>query len=68
MDKSNYDENKIAEAREKLACHIMPPGSHGSANSSGSDAEASADKGGSQTDFIDENGKVLLTQMTTAGG
>lgn len=68
MDKSNYDENKIAEAREMLACHIMPPGSRGINNSSEESSEKSADKGGLQTDYIDEKGKVLLTQMTTAGG
>ena len=48
--------NKIDEARAKLACHI-------------GDRNCAADEiKGAQADFIDENGKVLLTQMTAAGG
>ena len=56
------DEKKLAEAKEKLACHISPPGERKASS------ESSAVAGGPQTDFIDENGKVLLTRMTAAGG
>ena len=79
---NKIDEKKIAEAKEKLACHILPPGEHpegaaadspwlkamsDAASDSGS-PESSAAASGAQTDFIDENGKVLLTRMTAAGG
>ena len=81
MDNNTIDEKKLAEAKEKLACHILPPGHHDDApdspwmaamadaekGSAPSDASNSA-SGGAQTDFIDANGKVLLTQMTSAGG
>lgn len=81
MDNNTIDEKKLAEAKEKLACHIMPPGQHDDTPDSPwmkamADAEkesvpsdaSNAASGGSQTDFITADGRVLLTQMTTAGG
>jgi hypothetical protein len=56
MSEDAKTKNKIDEAKEKLACHI------------GDNKSAHSDIEGAQTDFIDENGKVLLTQMTAAGG
>jgi len=56
MDNNDFEKNKIDEAKEKLACHI------------GDNKSGHGDVVGAQTDFIDENGKVLLTQMTAAGG
>ena len=58
---TNYDEKKIAEAKEKLACHIAPPGaatSHGSAQADPLEPES----------FISDKGEVLLTRMTAADG
>ena len=65
MSDDTKTKNKIEEAREKLACHIKPPKS---GDAGGEDPDASTGIGGEQTDFIDESGKVLLTQMTAAGG
>ena len=63
---NEISEEKLKEAKEKLACHIRPP-EHKSENSS-SQAASSCSSSGAQADFIDENGKVLLTRMTSAGG
>ena len=63
---SEIDEKKLKEAKEKLACDIEPPVKK--AESSGSQAASSCGSSGAQADFIDENGKVLLTRMTSAGG
>ena len=60
------DEKKLKEAKEKLACHIEPPKQK--AESDGSQSASSCSISGAQADFIDENGKVLLTRMTSAGG
>lgn len=68
MSNYKYDENVIAEAKEKLACHIEPPKAMPAGDAADRSAGESSSKGGDQTDFIDENGKVLLTQMTAAGG
>lgn len=73
---NTIDEKKLAEAMEKLACHIMPPGQHDdSADSPWMKAMADAEKGSAPSeisdaadDFIDPDGNVLLTRMTTAGG
>lgn len=68
MSKNSYEENRIAEAKEKLACHIADPRD---AKSSGAhdDGDSAAQKNrDAQNDFIDETGKVLLTRMTAAGG
>ena len=51
MNNKHIDENRIAEAKEKLACHIGP-----------------GESKRLQSDYIDDKGKVLLTQMTAAGG
>jgi hypothetical protein len=57
---SNIDEQKIKEAKEKLACHIVPPSMRTAEHSSGSSSE---------TAYVPKPGeKVRLTQMTTAGG
>ena len=61
----NTDEKKLKEAKEKLACHIEPP--HQRAGG-GAQPASSCSSAGGQADFIDENGKVLLTRMTSAGG
>ena len=55
---SNIDEKKLAKAKSELACHIQAP----------DPSRALGGAGGPQADFIDENGKVLLTRMTAAGG
>jgi len=66
-DMSNeINEEKLKEAKEKLACHIRPP-EHKSESSSSRTA-SSCGTSGAQADFIDENGNVLLTRMTSAGG
>ncbi len=57
------DEKTLKEAKEKLACKIEPA-AYGDGSASGSSSHAS----GGQADLIDETGKVLLTQMTSAGG
>ena len=62
---NEIDEKKLKEAKEKLACHIEPPKK---TESSGAQSASSCGVSGAQTDFIDENGKVLLTRMTSAGG
>lgn len=68
MSKKDYDENQIAEAREKLACHIGDPGSAKDLSRQ-NDSDPAAEKNkNAQDDFIDETGKVLLTRMTAAGG
>ena len=59
----DIDEKTLKEAKEKLACKIEPA-AYGDGNSSGVSSHAS----GGQADFIDSTGKVLLTQMTSAGG
>ena len=62
-DYTDYiDENKLTAAKEKLACHIQPPGSHASGGNSCTEADPGQD------DFIDADGNVFLTRMTTAGG
>ena len=57
------DEKTLKEAREKLACKIEPA-AYGDGSVSG--ASSCAPEG--QASFIDSTGKVLLTQMTSAGG
>ena len=47
MSNTTIDEKKLAEAKEKLACHIEPP---------------------KPRTEIRDDGRVLLTQMTAAGG
>lgn len=51
-------EEKLKAAKEKLACHIQPPGQ--SSHASGAAA--------AEEPFIDPDGTVHLTRMTTAGG
>ena len=67
MEKT-IDEKKLAEAMEKLACHIEPPGHKTGGGGSGSDAGAACAAPDTGDDFIDQNGRVLLTRMTSAGG
>ena len=57
------DDKILQEAKEKLACRIGP-----AASSDGTDAGGSSCAAGGQAGFIDPAGKVLLTQMTSAGG
>lgn len=59
----DIDEKTLKEAKEKLACKIEPA-TYGDGGASGGSSHAS----GGQADFIDTTGKVLLTQMTSAGG
>ena len=68
MSKQSYDDNKIAEAKEKLACHIGDPGSAAHVDTQDDRAASQEKKKEAQADFIDETGKVLLTRMTAAGG
>ena len=62
---NEINEENLKEAKEKLACHIEPPGkkAESSAQSASSCSVPEA-----QADFIDEHGNVLLTRMTSAGG
>ena len=57
------DEKTLNEAKEKLACKIEPT-TYANADSAGGSSCAT----GGQTGFIDSTGRVLLTQMTSAGG
>lgn len=57
------DDKTLQEAKEKLACKIEP-----AAYGDGSVTGVSSCATGGQADFIDQTGKVLLTQMTSAGG
>ena len=66
-NKTAVTEEKLIEAKEKLACHILPPGTHSAADT-GTAATQTAMSATGQRDFIDSTGRVLLTQMTTAGG
>ena len=59
----DIDEKTLKEAKEKLACKIEPA-TYGDGSASG--ASSCAPEG--QSSFIDTTGKVLLTQMTSAGG
>ena len=59
----DIDEKTLKEAKEKLACKIEP-----TTFSDGSASAAASHASGGQADFIDSAGKVLLTQMTSAGG
>ena len=59
----DIDEKTLREAKEKLACKIEPA-AYGDGSLSGGPSHAP----GGQADFIDSTGKVLLTQMTSAGG
>ena len=67
MSNTTIDEKKLAEAMEKLACHIEPPKQRAESDTDFQSASHAA-SGGSQADFITDDGRVLLTQMTTAGG
>lgn len=60
---NNISEEKLREAKDKLACHIQPPGQ--AAHTDGSCGQDTAAAGES---FIDPDGTVHLTRMTTAGG
>ncbi|MBR2675141.1 MAG: hypothetical protein IKE52_06820 [Mogibacterium sp.] len=59
MNNCKNDEKKIAEAKEKLSCHIAHD-AHAASAASAAPAEP--------VDFIDEKGNILLTRMTDAGG
>jgi hypothetical protein len=65
MSNDKISEQKINEAKEKLACHIQPPKPKSSPETK---AVSCAGTPIREADFIDENGKVLLTRMTSAGG
>lgn len=58
---NTIDEEKLKAAKEQLACKILPPGSHHSKSGSSSSSATSQSPFG-------PDGKVKLTQMTTAGG
>ena len=62
---NDIDEKKLNEAKEKLACHIEPPKQKAETSTQ---PASSCSISGAQADFIDGNGKVLLTRMTSAGG
>ena len=65
----DIDEKTLQEAKEKLACKIEPATfSDGSVTAASSDAQSSKVTSVPQSDFIDPDGKVRLTRMTTAGG
>ncbi len=62
---SNIDEQKLIEAKEKLACHIQPPSAHASA---AKNVQEDASSCGSACSAAMPSEKVRLTQMTSAGG
>lgn len=64
-DNSNIDENKLREAKEKLACHIQPPSAHATAAQPALEEVSSC---GSACSVAMPSEKVRLTQMTSAGG
>ena len=57
---NKIDDEKIKQAKAKLACHIEPPKKKA--------PDSTEPPKQTAHDFIDPSGKVLLTQMTTAGG
>ena len=61
------DDKKLKEAKEKLACHIEPPKQKAESAAEAQPA-SSCSISGAQADFIDGDGRVLLTRMTSAGG
>ena len=68
---NTIDENKLREAKEKLACKIEPTKyAYGTAaGNSLHAADTEIQKPQTAPDgFIGANGEVLLTRMTTAGG
>ena len=65
---SAINDEKLKEAREKLACHIEPPKQRVADSADSAQPASSCGISGAQADFIDDNGKVLLTRMTSAGG
>ena len=65
---SKVSEEKLQEAREKLACHILPPSERPLPHETEGDTASSCGSSGSSCDFIDPSGRIRLTQMTSAGG
>ena len=61
----DINDEKLKEAKEKLACHIEPPKQKAERSSQ---PASSCSTSAAEADFIDENGNVLLTRMTSAGG
>ena len=59
MGKDDSYEKRIEEAKEKLACHIEPPGSH---------AHTPVNERKTAAAAADADGRVRLTQLTDAGG
>lgn len=59
MGNDKLDEKRIEEAKEKLACHIEPPGSRSHNSEKPNKPMAAA---------LDIDGRVRLTQLTDAGG
>ena len=57
------DDKTLQEAKEKLACKIEPA-TYGDGNTAGGSSCAAEGQSG----FINTTGKVLLTQLTSAGG
>jgi hypothetical protein len=57
-------EEELKTAKEKLACHIQPPGHAKTEQPEGGSSAAPV----SPDDFIGPDGRVYLTRMTTAGG
>ncbi len=73
---SNIDSEKLKEAKAKLACHIEPP--KGSAyakmlaeqektNDSAAESSCAVSSCGT-ADISSKDGKIRLTEMTSAGG
>ena len=65
MSENKITEEKLKEAREKLACHILPPGAHAETPE---EETAGSSCGTSPDCAVSAEGKVRLTQMTSAGG
>ena len=63
MTDNKISSEKLAEAKEKLACHIKPPGH---ADNSGAGASGVISR--PQNSFMDEAGRIYMTRMTDAGG
>lgn len=79
MKTKKLDDERIRQAKEKLACKIEPPAVHaakkaareaaaaesGSCETSGSCSISGSD---GSPGIYGEDGRIRLTQMTTAGG
>lgn len=65
---SNIDSDKIREAKEKLACHIQPPGTHSPWADAVAAAESQEAPARRDEEIRTSSDRIRLTEMTAAGG